>query len=255
MKTILFALLIASIAACPAAVCAAQPVRPPNGTYVYSIGPAAGPPELTSTITVGGSGPIFAISETTTLPGGAIATTRSTWSSSTLLPLTFDLHQGRVTLRARLTPAKVTFIGKRFSFARLPGTGSILPSVGLISTDLMFAYFVNAHPGESLTLAEIQNRQTVLVRPSSASPAPVGRAGHTAIAITKQERYGDAGDQEQIVAWLNRQNGIIDEEVANPGDARITLLHFTPAVGTAYSPSKYSRSGDARSMRSCSAGV
>ncbi|MDP9111374.1 MAG: hypothetical protein M3M96_07060 [Candidatus Eremiobacteraeota bacterium] len=231
MKHIFFALVIASLlAASPIAVCAAQPVRPPNGIYVYSIGPGTGPAELTSTIKVDGRGPIFVVSEETKLPNGAIATTRSTWSSATLLPLTFDLHQGRIRLRARLTPAKLTFIGKRVSFARLPGTTAILPSVGLISTDLMFAYFVNAHPGESLTIAEIQNRQSVLVRPSSASPASIARDGHTAIAITKQERYGDAGEQEQIVAWLNRQNSVIDEEIANPGDARIKLLHFTPAT-------------------------
>lgn len=226
---VLLTLWIAAIAALPMPVNAAQPVRPPNGTYVYSMSNATGPVIFKSTITVTGSGPVFAISEKTKLPNGATAETQSTWSSTTLSPLTFEVHQGKVTLRTRITPSKLAFIGMPVSFARIPGTGSILPSVGLISTDLMFAYFMNAHPGESLTLAEIQNNQTVLLTPSNASPSPDVPPGYAPIAITKQEKHGDPGDEEQIVAWLNRASGIIQQARAMPGDARITLLTFTPS--------------------------
>ena len=234
MKNVAFALLIASIAASPAAARASGPVRPPNGTYVYSMNDSKGAVVFESTIRVKGRGATFTVSETTKLPNGASATTDSTWSNATLSPLSFDLYQGKLALHARFTPEKLIFTGMPASlfrtlglppsFARLRGTSSVLPSVGLISTDLMFAYFLHAHPRESLTLAEIQNDQTVLVRPSSSVPS--ARSGYAAIAITKQEKHGQAGDQERIVAWLNLRDGIIGDATAHPGDYRITLRSF-----------------------------
>lgn len=207
-----------------------QPLRPPNGTYVYSMGGATGPAIFKSTITVNGSGPTFDISETTKLPNGAIATTRSTWSSATLLPLSFEVHQGKVALHAQITPAAVRFIGIRVSFGRIEGTSYILPSVGLIANSMMLPYVVTVHPGESFTLAEIQNNQTVLIRPHSASsPSSAGPAGDAAITVTKDKEHGDTSDQEEIVAWLNLKTGIMDGGRATPDDARITLLSFTPA--------------------------
>ena len=226
LKNIVLILMIASIAATPATARPVKLVRPPNGTYVYSMHQGKGPAIFQSTILVKGSGSTFSISEKTKLPNGAVATTQSTWSSATLLPLTFDVYQGKTTVHARLTATKVTFIDMPDSFARITGTACILPSVGLISTDLMFAYFLNAHPGESLTLAEIQNNQTVLVRRSSASPAAVRRGDNAAIDITKQGKHGEARDQEHVVAWLSRRSSIIDEVRATPGDARISLLHY-----------------------------
>lgn len=206
---------------------AVQPLRPPNGTYVYSMGDGTGPAIFTSTIVVKGSGSIFDISETTKLPNGAVATTKSTWSSATLLPMRFEVHQGKVTLRANVTPAAVTFIGRPISFGRIQGTGYVLPSVGLIANSMMLPYVVTAHPHESLTLAEIQNNQTVLIQPATAPPSG-GPAGDVTIGVIKDKEHGNSADQEQIVTWLNRKTGIMDGGRALPGDARITLLSFKP---------------------------
>ena len=205
-----------------------QPLRPPNGTYSYSITDGIGPPIFKSTIKVTGSGLTFAISETVKLPNGAIATTRSTWSNATLLPLSFEVRQGKVDLRARITPAAVTFIDMPGTMARIQGTSYILPSVGLIASSMMIPYVVTAHPGESFTLAEIQNNQTVLVRPDDVSPASGGPQGDVAITVTKDRKHGDDTDRENIVAWLNRETGVMDEGRVSPGRATIRLLGFTP---------------------------
>lgn len=188
-----------------------------------------GPAIFTSTIVVQGNGPTFDISETTKLPNGAMATTSSTWSSATILPTRFEVHQGKTALRAQITTAAVTFAKEHISFARISGTSYILPSVGLVANSLMLPYVVSAHPGKSLTLAEIQNSQTVLIRPSTASPAPTGPAGDAAIVVTKDEEHGNSADQEQIVTWLNPKTGVMDGGRATPDDATIKLLSFTPS--------------------------
>lgn len=211
-----------------AANAAPRPLRPPNGTYVYSMNDGSGPPIFKSTIVIKGSGSTFDISETTMLPNGAVATTSSTWSSVTLLPQSFEVHQGKVTLRAAITPSVMKFIGMPLSFARIQGTSYIVPSVGLIANSLMLPYVVSAHPGEALTLAEIQNNQTVSIRPGGASSA-IGPAGDMAINVTKDKKHGDLSDEEQIVVWLNPKTGVMDGGSASPGDARIVLLNFTPS--------------------------
>jgi hypothetical protein len=119
-------------------------------------------------------------------------------------------------------------IGMPVSFPRIPGTSYVLPSVGLMATELIFPYVISAHPGESLTLAEIQNNQTVLVRPDSAPSPAVGPAGDIAIAVIKDKEYGNDADQERIVTWLNSKTGAMDEAQAAPGGVTIKLLSFTP---------------------------
>jgi hypothetical protein len=187
MRAFLAATLVVLFVLPASALPAAKPLRPPNGTYVYAMS-VAGSTVLNSTIVVEGIGSTFSISETTKLPSGAIATTISTWSSDTLLPQTFALHQGKITLRARITRAALQVTGMQVSFPRIPGTSYVLPSVGLMATELIFPYVISAHPGESLTLAEIQNNQTVLVRPDSAPSPAVGPAGDIAIAVIKEIR-------------------------------------------------------------------
>jgi hypothetical protein len=204
-----------------------QPLRPPNGTYVYTMA-VGGSTVFNSTIVVDGSGSTFGISETTKLPNGAIATTSSTWSCDTLLPRTVEVHQGKVTLRARITPAALTLDGTRVSFPRIPGTSYVLPSVGLLATIMIYPYVVSAHPGESFTQAEIQNNQTVVIRPDSAPSPAAGLAGDTAIALIKNEEYGKGADQERIVTWLSDKTGVMDAAQADPGGAKITLLTFKP---------------------------
>jgi len=181
-----------------------------------------------STIVVNTSGSTFSITETTKLPNGALATTSSTWSRDTLLPLAFELRQGKVVLRAHITRAALTLDGTRVSFPRIPGTSYVLPSVGLIATTLIYPYVVSAHPGEPFTLAEIQNNQTVLVRPDNASRAATGPAGDVAVAVTKNEEYGKGADQERIVTWLNDKTGVMDLAQAAPDGANITLISFKP---------------------------
>lgn len=205
------------------------PLRPPNGTYVYSMSDD-GRVDFKSRIVIAGSGPTFDVSETTKLPNGAIATTTTTWSSTSLLPLTFEVHQGKIALRAQVSASAVRFIHPRVSVRRIQGTRYILPSVGLIANDLMLGYLAIAHPGESFTLAEIQNNQTVRIRPRSASSLPSGPAGDLAIAVTKQKIHGNTKDLEQIVEWLNRKTGVIDGGRALPGSGTITLLRFTPGA-------------------------
>jgi hypothetical protein len=203
-----------------------QPLRPPNGTYVYSLSDA-GSVEFKSTLVIKGSGSTFDVSEATKLPNGPVATTRSTWSSTTLLPLTFEVHQDKIRLRAQITPTAVKFIGIAMSFPRIQGTSYMLPSVGLITHLLMLPYVVSAHPGESLTLAEIQNNQTVLIRPWASQPTK-GHGGDMTIAVAKDNIHGKSAGREQVFTWVNRKTGIMDGGRATPGDARITLLSFTP---------------------------
>ncbi len=224
------ALLVATaIPAMPSslAVAAPQPLRPPNGTYVYSMA-VGGSIIFNSTIVVDGSGSTFGISETTKLPNGAIATTSSSWSRDTLLPTTFEVHQGKITLRAHITRATMTLDGMRVSFPRIPGTSYVLPSVGLIATIMIYPYVVSAHPGESFTQAEIQNNQTVAIRPDIAPSPAAGLAGDSAIYLIKNEEYGKGADQERIVTWLSGKTGVMDAAQADPSGAKITLLSFKP---------------------------
>jgi hypothetical protein len=181
-----------------------------------------------STIVVDADGPTFTISESTKLPGGALATTRTTWSRDTLLPQSFEVRQGKVVLRAHMTRAALTIDGTRVSFPRIPGTSYVVPSVGLIATILMYPYVVSVHPGESFTQAEIQNNQTVLIRPDNALPPTTGPAGDVAIALVKNEEYGKGAHQERIVTWLNGGTGVMDSAQADPGGAKVTLISFKP---------------------------
>jgi hypothetical protein len=223
-----FLLVITMLAWCKALpATAAEPLRPPNGTYVYSMS-VAGKFIFKSTIEVEGSGSTFSVSEKTTLPGGAIATTNSTWSRDTLLPLTFDVRQGRVALRAQIDRKALRLTDTRVSFARIPGTSYVLPSVGLITTTLMYPYLISAHPGKAFTVAEIHNNQSVIVRPDGTSSVEPGPAGDVAVAVMKNEEYGDSPDKERIVMWLNGKSGIMDVADATPDVARILLLSFTP---------------------------
>jgi hypothetical protein len=209
------------------AVAVPEPLRPPNGTYVYTM-TDAGSLVFKSTIVIEGGGPTFSISETTKLPNGAVASTRSTWSRDTLMPRTFEVRQGKVVLLAQITCASLNLTHMRVSFPRTQGTSCVLPSVGLIATTLMYPYIVTAHPGMSFTLAEIQNNQTVLVRPDEAASPTAGPAGDVAISVIKDEEYGNNADQERIVMWLNNKTGVMDEAQASPDGAKITLLSFTP---------------------------
>lgn len=114
----LLAAAVASLSSIPLAQhvnAATPPLRPPSGRYVYAMSDDTGKTVFKSTITISGNGSIFNVSETTKLPNGAIATTRSTWSTATLLPRSFELHQGKVTLRAQITPAalKLNYHGKQ----------------------------------------------------------------------------------------------------------------------------------------------
>jgi hypothetical protein len=65
----------------------------------------------------------------------------------------------------------------------------------------------------------INGNQTERGEPSTSSPPPGGKAGDTVSVISLGE--------EQLAAWLNPKTGIIDEERATPGDARVTLLQYT----------------------------
>jgi hypothetical protein len=208
---------------------ASKPMRPPNGTYEYSMA-VDGSLSFKSTIVVSDDGLNFDISETTKLPNGAMATTRSTWSSTTLLPQSFEVRQGKIHLVARITPEALTFPGKRVSFPRIAGTDYVLPSVGLITTTLSYPYVVSAHPGESFTVAEIQNGQTVIVRPDNTSPPPSSPStiADNAITVIKDEEHGNSPDKARLVIWLNAKTGIMDSVQEVPHGAKITLLSFTP---------------------------
>jgi hypothetical protein len=180
-----------------------------------------------STIVIDGVGPTFNISETTTLPNGAIASTKSTWSGDTLMPESFEVRQGKILLRARITPTALKLDGMRVSFPRIPSTSYVLPSVGLIATTLIYPYVVSAHPGESFTVAEIQNNQTVIVRPDSVSPSAACATDDVPIAVVKNEEYGKSPDHERIVTCLNSKTGVMDAAYAAPREASMTLLSFT----------------------------
>jgi hypothetical protein len=205
-----------------------NPVRLPNGIYTYSLFDGKGPPAFTSTIDVRSNGPTFSVFETVKLPNGQIATTNSVWSNATLFPNSFDVRQGKIRLHSRITRDTLTLRGRPKPFLRISRSAAILPSVGLISTDLMFAYFLIAHPGDVVTLAELQNDQTVIVQPVRSLATSGGQ--FASFVMTKQEKHGASGDLEHIVGSLNRRTGIIESLIATPGDARIVLVHYSSNV-------------------------
>jgi hypothetical protein len=209
---------------------AKDPVRLPNGVYTYSLFDGKGPPAFTSTIDVRSNGPSFFVSETVKLPNGQIATTNSVWSNATLFPHSFDVRQGKIRLHSLIERDALTLRGRSKPFLRISPSVAILPSVGLISTDLMFAYFLIAHPGEMVTLAELQNDQTVIVRPGKSLATSGGQFGRASFSMTKQEKHGASGDLERIVGSLDRRTGIIKSLIATPGDARIVLVHYSSNV-------------------------
>jgi hypothetical protein len=206
---------------------ASQPARPPDGTYTYSLSVRAGPAIFTSTVVVKSDGPTFNVMETAKLPNGAIATTTTAWSSATLLPLNYELQQGKVSVHGTITPVSVKFTGTNgtvsmppLSYALMPGTSYMLVYEGLNAFRMMLPYVIAAHPGISVTVGHINGVQTERASASTALPQQGGPPGDLVSVVTL--------DKEQITAWRNPKTGVIDEERVSPGDARMTLLHYSP---------------------------
>jgi hypothetical protein len=204
-----------------------QPTRPPDGTYMYSLSSDSGAAIFTSSVVVKSNGPTFDVSESAKLPNGAIATTTTTWSSATLLPLKYELRQGKIFVHGVITSASVKFTGtngsirlKPLSYSLMPGTSYMLVYEGLNAFRMMLPYVITAHPGKSMTVGHINGIQTERAQASSASPQQGGPSGDAVSVI--------ALDKEQLTIWLNRKDGAIDEERVAPGNARMTLLRYSP---------------------------
>lgn len=182
---------------------------PPDGTYAYAM-TEGGKVLFKSTIVVSRDPRTMTVTETTGLPNGAHAVSRTVWSRATMLPESFEIVQGKVDVRGRFTSNALAFARPPIAFLRMPKTLAVLPSVGLISTYFMYPYVAAVHPGASFTLAEVQNQQTVLLRPAQAGAS--SRAdGDVAIALRKNEYFNNDADQEFLTFWCNPKTSVIDE--------------------------------------------
>lgn len=222
----LSSLILASVLA-QGASGAAQPARPADGTYTYALRTPAGALIFTSTVVVTGHGPTFVVAETAKLPNGAVATTATTWSSATLLPLRYDLHQGTISVQGTIAPGSVEFTATNgtktltpLSYTLMPGTKFMLVYEGLNAFRMMLPYVIWAHPGEALTVAHINGVQREQAEASAAAPLTGGPSGDRVSVIA----LGD----EQLTAWRNPTTGAIDEENVSPGNTPMVLLHYGP---------------------------
>jgi len=206
-----------------------MPPRPPDGTYIYALMQSNGTTIFKSTIVVTSHGPTFDVSETAKLPNGAVATTMTTWSCATLLPLNFELGQGAIHVHGAITPASVTFTGTNgsahlhpLSYTLLPGTKYMLVYGGRNAFRMMLPYVIAAHAKESATVGHINGVQRELAEASSAAPSQGGPSGDRVSVIVLDSTLR----KEQLTVWRNPQTGVIDGERVSPDDARMTLLNY-----------------------------
>jgi hypothetical protein len=143
------------------------------------------------------------------------------------LPLNYELNQGNVYVRGAITSVSVKFTGTNgsaslppLSYTLVPGTSYMLVYEGLNAFRMMLPYVIAAHPDESATVGHVNGNQTERAEASTASPQQGGPAGDVVSLVTL--------DDEQVTAWGNPKTGVIDEERVSPGDARMTLLHYSP---------------------------
>lgn len=208
-----------------------MPARPPDGTYTYALVQGSGSTIFKSTVVVRSGGSTFDVSETAKLPNGATATTTTTWSSATLLPLNYELHQGTVYIRGAVAPASVKFSGTNGSVALRPlsytlvlGTRYMLVYEGLNAFRMMLPYVIAAHPGESATVGHINGVQRERAWASTALPLRGGPSGDVVSVVTLDSSLRE----ERLTVWRNPKSGVIDEERVSPGNAGMTLLNYVP---------------------------
>ncbi|HLI97139.1 MAG TPA: hypothetical protein VKT72_13805 [Candidatus Baltobacteraceae bacterium] len=206
---------------------ATMPARPPDGTYTYALSQGNGQPIFTSRVVVKSHGPTFDVSETAKLPNGATATTTTTWSSASLLPLNYSLRQGSVNIHGAITSSSVKFTInqgsahlKPLSYTLMPGTKYMLVYEGLNAFRMMLPYVIAAHPKESATVGHINGVQRERAQASTASPQHGGPSGDAVSVLTL--------DKERITVWRNPKSGVIDEERVSPGNFPMTLQHYSP---------------------------
>ena len=206
-----------------------QPARPPDGTYTYALS-SGGKAIFSSIVAVKSSAATFDVSENVKLPNGAVATTTTTYDSATLLPLRYSLRQGAAAVHGVVTPTSVKFTGtngreamKLPSYTLMPGTKYMLVYDGLNAFRMILPYVLAAHPGQSMTVGHINGVQTERAAPSTASPQRGGPQGDTVSVVSL--------DNERLTVWRNPKTGVIDEERVSPGDARMTLVHYTGYSG------------------------
>jgi len=207
------------------------PARPPDGTYTYALVQANGSTIFTSALVVASNGSTFTVSETAKLPNGAVATTMTTWSSATLLPLSYKLQQGTIVVHGTITATSIDFTGTNgskdlspLSYTLLPGTKYMLVYGGLNAFRMMLPYVIAAHPNESATVGHINGVQREVAEAGSAAPLPGGPAGDAVSVIALDSSLR----KEQLTVYRNMETGAIDEERVSPGDVRMTLVHYVP---------------------------
>jgi hypothetical protein len=203
-----------------------QPIRPPDGTYRYALSEGS-KVDFTSTVVVRGNGTTFDVSERVTLPNGAVATTVTTYDSTTLLPLRYELQQGAIHVHGAVAPASVKFTLtngaktlKPLSYALLPDTKHMLVYDGLNAFRMILPYIIAAHPGESMTVGYVDAVHTERAYASTASPQRGGPSGDVVSAVNL--------DKEQLIVWRNPKTGAIDLERVAWGDAEMTLVGYSP---------------------------
>jgi alpha/beta superfamily hydrolase len=197
----------------------AQTVRPPNGTYAYSLS-ANGKTVLTSTIVIAGTGETFTVAESAVIDPEKRVYVVRTFNANTLLPTHYELHQRPSTgptsdLVADITSSSATFTGIPLEYKALPEAKFVLLSEGLIAYRIMLASVLLANNNAAFTLGALNGNTSIackVVASSAARPAnvPAGDA-----------QMGVALGDELFTIWYDPQTHVTDEIDAPNG----TVVH------------------------------
>lgn len=211
-----------------------QPLRPPNGTYVYDAF-SNGAKTFTSTVVIAGTGDSFTVTESAKISQNREAVVKTTYSATTLLPVAYELHQKAMgtntDLSAKIDASSMKFDGMPLSFAALPGTKYLLFGEGMNAYRMMIPWTVAANANQAFTFASINGNTTStgkVVPATAARPASVP-AGDTASAFVIGEN--------DFTAWYDPKTGMTDEVDESAGRST-RLVKYDRALSVVRNPAQ-----------------
>lgn len=229
-------LLLFAVAAAAGANAPQQPVRPPNGTYTYEFS-SNGATVFTSTVVVAGTGRTFTVTEAAKLSDTKEAVVKTTYSSATLLPVTYELHQkaagSNTDITATINASSMKFEGVPLSFDALPGTKYIVFGEGLNAYRVMMPWTLLANADGRFTFAAFGYPP----RLGSVVPATATRPG--TVALTDNAVAFEIA-KDTLTAWYDPKTGITDEVDATDGRSSTRLIKYDPALTVLRAPSRVS---------------
>ena len=132
-----------------------QPLRPPDGTYVYDI---SGLPGLTqTTVVVKSSGATITVVENSPISGRAAARVETTYDAGTLLPSHYLLQEGDVTADVSVAGGIARLAHPPTTFHALPDTSGIVIGEGLAGYRMMLPWIARAMHAKDVTFLGIAN--------------------------------------------------------------------------------------------------